>query len=128
MDGNIVNRVTSTDDSEVEVPDNEPTDPNGGNGPGTQTGGNTTRQYTISVTSAITAQVIIAGGGTYPEGFRVNVPATPKFGYQFDKWSDGNTSASRTINVTQNLSLTASFKEQTSTGGGNDNDDNPEFI
>ena len=53
--------------------------------------------------------------------------ATPKSGYQFDKWSDGNTSASRTINVTQNLSLTAQFKAVTS-GGSNDDDDDPAFI
>ena len=44
--GNIVKRVTSSDDSEVEDPDNEPTDPNGG--------GSSARQYTISVTSANT--------------------------------------------------------------------------
>lgn len=39
---------------------------------------------------------------TYSEGGRVNIIATPKSGYQFDKWSDGNTSASRTVvmNVT----------------------------
>ena len=44
--GEIVKRVTSTDDSEVEDPDNEPTDPNGGgNGSGTdnQGGTNTSR-------------------------------------------------------------------------------------
>lgn len=62
------------------------------------------------------------------EGSLVNVTATHKSGFLFDKWSDGTTSASRTINVTQDLSLTASFKEQTSTGGGDDNEDNPEFI
>ena len=69
----------------------------------------------------------VTGGGTYSEGSRVNVTATPKSGYQFDKWSDGNTSASRTINVTQNLSLTAQFKAVTS-GGSNDDDEDPAFI
>lgn len=74
----------------MEDPDNEPTDPNGGgNGSGTQTGGNTTRRYTISVTSANTAQGTVTVGGTYSEGSRVNVTATPKSGYAFDKWSDG---------------------------------------
>lgn len=66
------------------------------------------------------------------EGSRVNVTATHKSGFQFDKWSDGNTSASRTINVTQNLSLTASFKAVSSGGntepGGEDDDDNPDFL
>ena len=60
--GEIVKRVISSDDSEVEdnEDDNNPTDPNGG-GSGTGTGsgsgtdsGNTNRQYTISVTSANT--------------------------------------------------------------------------
>lgn len=62
--GEIVKRVTSSDDSDVEDPENEPTDPNGGgSGTGAGTGsrtdsGNTNRQYTISVTSANTAQVL----------------------------------------------------------------------
>lgn len=45
---------------------------------------------------------------------------------------DDNTSTSRTINVTQNLSLTASFKAVSSGGstepGGEDDDDNPAFL
>lgn len=131
--GEIVKRVTSTDDSDIEDPDNEPTDPNGGgSGSGTQTGGNTTRQYTISVTSANSDQGTVSGGGTYSEGSRVNITATAKSGYAFDKWNDGNTSASRTVNVTQNLSLTASFKAVDQTGGGGDStgedDDNPAFL
>ena len=121
--GNIVKRVTSTDDSDIEDPED---DNPGGNG-GSTSGGPTTRQYTLSVTSANTTQGTVTGGGTYSEGSRVNVTATPKSGYQFDKWSDGNTSASRTINVTQNLSLNAQFKAVTS-GGSNDDDDDPAFI
>lgn len=123
--GEIVKRVTSTDDADIEDPENDGNDPNGG---GQQSGGtNTNRQYTLSVSSANTAQGTVTGGGTYSEGSRVNITATPKSGYQFDKWSDGNTSASRTINVTQNLSLTAQFKAVTS-GGSNDDDDDPAFI
>ena len=133
--GEIVKRVTSTDDADIEDPENDPSTgsgqaPDGGNTPsggGTQSGGtNTNRQYTLSVSSANTTQGTVTGGGTYSEGSRVNITATPKSGYQFDKWSDGNTSASRTINVTQNLSLTAQFKSVDQTGG--DDDDNPDFI
>ena len=131
--GEIVKRVTSTDDSDVEDPDNEPTDPNGGgNGGGQQSGGNTqnqTRQYTISVTSADTAQGTVTGGGTYSEGSRVNISATPKAGYQFDKWNDGNTSATRTVNVSKNESFVAQFKVADSTEpGGSGDDDTPEYI
>ena len=120
--------------------DGDGTDPNGGgSSPSNPSGGNTSgsgtntnRQYTISVTSANTAQGTVTGGGTYSEGSRVNVTATPKSGYAFDKWSDGNTQATRTINVTQNLSLTASFKAVSSGGntepGGEDDEDNPDFL
>lgn len=108
--------------------------PNGGgsNG-GQQSGTNPNHQYTINVTSANTAQGTVTGGGTYSEGSRVNITATPKSGYQFDKWSDGNTQATRTINVTQNLSLTAQFIASTGSGtgsgGGNDDDQSsvPEY-
>ena len=117
--GNIVKRVTSSDDSEVEDPDNEPTDPNGG--------GSSAPQYTISVTSANTDQGTVSGGGTYSEGSRVNISATPKAGYQFDKWNDGNTSATRTVSVSKNESFVAQFKAADSTEpGGSGGDGNPD--
>lgn len=133
--GEIVKRVTSTDDGDVEDPDNEGNDPNGGGdtpsgGNTSGSGTNTNRQYTISVSSADSNQGTVTGVGTYSEGSRVNVTATPKSGYAFDKWSDGNTSASRTINVSQNLTLTASFKvaDSTENPGGSSDDDTPDYI
>ena len=104
----------------------------GGNTPsggGTQSGGNTNRQYTLSVTSANTAQGTVSGGGTYSEGSRVNITATPKSGYQFDKWSDGNTQATRTVQVSKDESFVAQFKVADSTGnpGGNGDDDPPVY-
>lgn len=134
--GEIVKRVTSTDDSEVEDPDNEPTDPNGGgNGSGTDNQGsgiNISCQYTISVTSANTNQGTVTGGGTYSEGSRVNISATAKSGYVFDKWNDGNTSASRTVNVSKNESFVASFKVAEQSGGGDNtgsgDEDRPDYI
>lgn len=84
----------------------------------TGSGSNPARQYTISVTSANTAQGTVSGGGTYSEGSRITVTATPKTGYAFDRWSDGSTQASRSIQVTQNLTLTATFKTATDSGGG----------
>ena len=110
------------DDTDPSNPSN-PSNPSGGN----TGGGSTNRQYTISVTSANTAQGTVSGGGTYSEGSRINVTATPKSGYAFDKWSDGNTSASRTINVSQNLTLTASFK-LAEAGDGDDTGDNPDYL
>lgn len=135
--GEIVKRVTSSDGSEVEDndDDNNPTDPNsGGNGGGTQGGGtdsgNTSRQYTISVTSADTAQGTVTGGGTYSEGSRVSISTTPASGYAFDKWNDGNTSATRTVNVSKNESFVAHFKvaDSTENPGGDGDEDRPDYI
>ncbi len=105
--------------------------PSGGNtGGGTTGGGSSTRQYTISVTSANSAQGTVTGGGTYSEGSRVNITATPKSGYQFDKWSDGNAQATRTVQVSKDESFVAQFKVADSTGnpGGNGDDDTPEYY
>ena len=104
-----------------------PSNPSGGNTGGGST--NPTRQYTISVTSANTDQGTVSGGGTYSEGSRVNISATPKAGYQFDKWNDGNTSSVRTINVSKDESFVAQFKVAGSTEpGGSGDDDTPEYI
>lgn len=106
----------------------------GGNGGGTQgsgtDSGNTSRQYTLTVTSADTAQGTVSGGGTYSEGSRVNISATPKAGYQFDKWNDGNTSATRTVNVSKNESFVAQFKvtDSTENPGGDGDEDRPDYI
>ena len=97
-----------------------PSNPSGGN----TGGGSTNRQYTISVTSANTDQGTVSGGGTYSEGSSVNISATPKAGYQFDKWNDGNTSSVRTINVSKDESFVAQFKvaDSTEPGGSGDGD------
>ena len=110
-----------------------PTDGDGGdggdNGGGTTGGGSSTRQYTISVTSANSAQGTVSGGGTYSEGSSVNISATPKAGYQFDQWNDGNTSSVRTINVSKNESFVAQFKVADSTEpGGSGDDGTPDYI
>ncbi|MCQ2384567.1 MAG: hypothetical protein MJZ96_06790 [Paludibacteraceae bacterium] len=99
----------------VDLNNPEGTDPEGG--PSTGSGTGTAKKYTLSVTSANTAQGTVSGGGTYNEGASATITATPKSGYQFDKWSDGNTSATRTINVSKDLTLTASFKVVSSGGG-----------
>ena len=105
--------------------------PSGGNtGGGTTGGGSSTRQYTLTVTSANTDQGTVSGGGTYSEGSRVNISATPKAGYQFDKWNDGNTSSVRTINVSKDESFVAQFKvaDSTENPGGDGDEDRPDYI
>ena len=99
--------------------ENDNPDDGGDNG-----GGSSTRQYTLTVTSANTDQGTVSGGGTYSEGSSVNISATPKAGYQFDQWNDGNTSSVRTINVSKNESFVAQFKvaDSTEPGGSGDGD------
>ena len=89
----------------------------GENGSEENEGENTTRQFTLTVQSANTDQGSVTGGGTYDEGSSVTLTATPNSGYLFEKWSDGNTSATRTLTVTEDLTLTASFKAEEASGG-----------
>lgn len=50
-------------------------------------------------------------GTQYTIGTTATVTATPISGYDFDKWSDGNTSATRTVTMNDDTTLTAIFTE-----------------
>ena len=54
------------------------------------------------------------GGGTYYEGTIVEINCIPNTGYYFVRWSDGNTNATRTITVTEDITLTAITAQGTS--------------
>ncbi len=75
----------------------------------------TKARYTLTVTSANAQQGTVTGGGEYDEGSTVQLKATAKSGYQFQKWDDGNTSSTRTVTVTANATYTAQFIEQSNT-------------
>lgn len=62
----------------------------------------------------------MSGGGTFTEGSTVNISASAKAGYQFEKWSDGITTANRSVKVTSDMTLTASFKAAEQSGGSDD--------
>lgn len=64
---------------------------------------------TLTVTSNNTNYGTVTGGGTYSYGTSVTIKATPKTGYHFVQWSDGNKNASRTVTATANASYTATF-------------------
>lgn len=64
--------------------------------------------YTITVKAGEGGTV--SGGGIIESGTKTTLKATPNSGYKFVKWSDGNTSASRTITVTGNATYTAYFE------------------
>lgn len=68
------------------------------------TGGSASVNYSASA-------MTVSGVKYYPSGTSVTITASADNGYVFDKWSDGNTSASRSVNLTSDVSLTASFKK-----------------
>ncbi|OYP44891.1 hypothetical protein CIK89_04270, partial [Prevotella sp. P4-119] len=59
----------------------------------------------------------VTGAGRYPAGQSVEISASPAEGYQFNRWSDGDTNASRSITLNSNTALTAYFKSDSDTGG-----------
>ena len=69
-------------------------------------------KYTITVTAEAGGSVS-SPGGTYNEGSKITITATPDGQYLFDKWSDGSTVNPREITVTANLTLSATFVKKT---------------
>lgn len=71
------------------------------------------KYYSVSVTSssAEKGSVTVEGfaDGKAEEGSDITITAVPREGYEFVKWSDGNNVNPRTINVKENIALTAEF-------------------
>ena len=106
---------TNVDISAPVNPDGSPSNPGSPSSPGGTTG--QAKKHTLTVRSGNESQGSVSGGGTFDEGSTQTVRATPKTDFAFDKWSDGNTQNPRTVKLTSDLTLTASFKTAT-TGGG----------
>ena len=68
-------------------------------------------EYTITLQGD---NCTLNGGGTYYEGTTVEISCVPNTGYYFVRWSDGNTNATRTITVTEDITLTAITAQGTS--------------
>lgn len=68
----------------------------------------TLKSYTVTVNAGTGGTV--SGGGTFTSGTSTTLKAIPNEGYRFVKWSDGNTSATRTVTVTNNATYTAYFE------------------
>ena len=64
--------------------------------------------YSVTVTCN-PEEGTVSGGGVYQAGATATLTATPKDGYEFVRWSDGNTANPRTLTVTKDLSLNAEF-------------------
>ena len=58
-----------------------------------------TGKTTVIVLASPTGGGTVTGGGSYDEGQKITISATPASGYSFVRWSDGNTQATRTITV-----------------------------
>lgn len=70
--------------------------------------------YTISTSVLPAGCGTVSGAGTYAEGTDITLTATPANGYRFVKWQkngsdDNNTSATRTITVSEDAVYTAIF-------------------
>ena len=130
--GNVVKRVTSTDDAEVEDPDDEtdPSGPSGGNnspsgGSGPSTGSGTTdgggssnvtpepepepepdggevEQIFIGTSVNDSRKGSVSGMGTYDKGTTVTLKATANAGYRFVSWGDDVTDNPRVIKAEVN--------------------------
>lgn len=68
-----------------------------------------TCNFTITTLSADENMGTVSGGGTYLAGKSIRINATPKKGYKFVSWNDGNTSSSRWVNVYADATYTATF-------------------
>lgn len=77
--GNVVKRVTSTDDSEVEDPEDEGTDPTDPSGGG---------QIRIGTAANDASMGTVSGAGSYDMGETVTLKATANEGYRFLQWTD----------------------------------------
>lgn len=66
-------------------------------------------QVTTGVAENSIGMGSVSEGGVYRTGDQVSVSATPNEGYHFVEWSDGNAQADRTIYLTQDTTLYATF-------------------
>jgi hypothetical protein len=66
--------------------------------------------HTITVVSEQSEMGTATGGGTFPYGSVIQIEAIPFDGYEFLRWTGGNTDNPRTITVTGNKSYSALFR------------------
>lgn len=77
--------------------------------------------YSVSVIAGSNGSVSVNGvSGNYSDsvasGTTLTLAATADSGYDFDQWSDGSSSNPRSLTVTSNVTLTASFQAQPQPG------------
>lgn len=67
-----------------------------------------TKTYTLTTTGE---HGTTTGDGTYQYGTSHTITASPDECYEFVRWSDGNTNATRTVTITGNVTYTAIFQK-----------------
>lgn len=88
-----------------------------------------TKEVTLTLSANDPNLGTVAGAGTYAYGTEVTIMATPAQGYYFNGWSDNNAENPRTIKLTKNMSLIATFSDDPNggTGGGSGTGDPQEL-
>lgn len=76
------------------------------------TPGPTPSNVTLTLVASPTEGGTVNGAGQYTNGQSVQISASANPQYTFTRWSDGNTSASRSVTLTGDLTLTATFTKQ----------------
>ena len=107
--------------------DDPSTDPGTSGGSNPPSDGAKTK-YQINVVTPNPDYGTVEGGGEYEHGATINLVAEPKSGYKFVSWNDGNTSASRFVQVTEAKTYTATFAVKEAPGSGDDDDLTPPEI
>ena len=72
--------------------------------------------YTVSAAAGTGGTAEVSPSGSVAEDTQVTFTATPNSGYVFSRWSDNSTENPHTVIVTGDLTLTASFTAQSTTG------------
>lgn len=79
---------------------------------------NNTGDFEVELLSSPETGGTFEGAGFYNEGDVAVVKAVPAEGYMFVKWDDDVLTAERSITITDDISLVATFKKQAATSGG----------
>ena len=88
--------------------------------------GASVRLVSVKTLCAVTASInhpgmgVVNGLGSYTSGESVTVTAQPNAGYEFVRWSDGETAAVRTFVIEQNTDFFAEFRATNLTEGAID--------
>ena len=69
------------------------------------------KKYTLTAKPQENIMGVVTGSGTYDYGTQVVVIATPKFGYDFDKWDNGLTEKEIVIELVSDSTVIALFTE-----------------